>query len=236
MNDYSFPITLSVTPLGESKSLPDTPWVKLRDLQRYLIGAGLLPIEFVEWQGQKVMSGKAFGEIDRWVTDCGFAAVTFMGRPVVAHTEDVLGEFQQIPLVYFRKLRGVYSEAISRVSTEQNENEMLEASAQDKSGFGDPDWDEVIVNRSELLKYITAQGVHVHAATSGGAGRPSSMYLIESEMVKRASAGALLPTISEEAAHLASWIKAAHPLSPPSTAKTIANSLRAKYRELAAAR
>jgi len=236
MIDYSFPVTLTVTPIGESKSLPDTPWIKLRDLQRYLIGAGLIPIEFVDWEGQKTISGKAFTEIDRWVTNCGFAAVTFMGRPVVAHTDDALGEFQQIPSVYFRKMRGVYSETISRVSTEQNDNEMLEASAQDESGFGDPDWDEVLVNRSQLVEYIAKQGIQIHPAVSGGAGRPSSMHLVEGEMVKRAKAGTLLPKISEEAIHLASWIKATHPLSPPPTAKTIANSLRGKYRELARAR
>lgn len=236
MNDYAFPVTVTIIPLGESKSLPDTPWIKLRDLQRYLIGAGLIPIEFIEWEGQKIISGKAFTEIDRWVTGCGFAAVPFMGRPVVAHTDDALGEFQQIPSVYFRKLRGVYSETISRVSTEQNESEMLDASAQDEAGFGDPDWDEVLVNRLQLVEYITKQGAHVHPATSGGAGRPSSMYLVESEMVRRAREGTLLPRISDEAAHLASWIRTAYPLSPPATAKTIANSLRSRYRELSLAR
>lgn len=232
MSDHSFPVTVTVTPLGESKSLPDTPWIKLRDLQRYLIGARLIPIEFVDWEGQKIISGKAFSEIDRWVTACGFAAVSFMGRPVVAHTDDSLGEFQQIPVVYFRKLRGVYSETISRVSTEQSANEMIEANGGDETGFGEPDWDEVLVNRSELVDYITKQGSHVYPAKSGGAGRPSSMYLIEGEMVRRAAAGALMSSITEESAYLASWIKTAHPLSPPTTAKTVANSLRDKYREL----
>jgi len=49
---------------------------------------------------------------------------------------------------------------------------------------------------------------------SGGAGRPSSMHLIETEMKRRAAAGELALTLTQEARILSEWIKDQHPQSP----------------------
>jgi hypothetical protein len=67
---------------------------------------------------------------------------------------------------------------------------------------------------------------------SGGAGRPSSMHLIEMEMKRRAAARELAPTLSQEAQSLSEWIKNQHPQNARPKAKSISNSLRTLYRGL----
>lgn len=191
MDPSIFPISISITTVQGSTSLPATPWIKLRDLERYLIGRRLIPLEWEEIEGERIISAKAFLEIDRWITNCGFSGVSFMGQPVVAHTEDPLGTLQEIPTVYFRKLRGVYSDALSRVSVEQNEDEMSAADVQDAAGFGEPDWREVIVNRAELVAYVARVSSHIDGsprpAESHNKGRASlqGIHRAVSNLVRR---------------------------------------------------
>ncbi len=68
---------------------------------------------------------------------------------------------------------------------------------------------------------------------TGAAGRPSSRYLVEAEMKRRAEAGVLRrEALETEVRELATWLKETHPSCPPMTLKTIGNVLRDLYREL----
>ncbi|UUX50890.1 hypothetical protein NUH88_04130 [Nisaea acidiphila] len=61
-------------------------------------------------------------------------------------------------------------------------------------------------------------------------GRPSSKTLIMKQFERRKSEGKVLPTLSEEAEELESWLANHHPDEPQATAKTIAAHIRAAYR------
>lgn len=67
---------------------------------------------------------------------------------------------------------------------------------------------------------------------SGGAGRPSSMHLVEDEMRRRAASGEMLGSLNNEAEHLSQWLSLTHRNSAPAKPGTIKNSLRATYRAL----
>ena len=67
---------------------------------------------------------------------------------------------------------------------------------------------------------------------SGAAGRPSSIYLIEPEMRRRAERGELQPTLAAECECLIKWLSEKHPQAHPAKAKTISNNLRALYKQL----
>lgn len=69
---------------------------------------------------------------------------------------------------------------------------------------------------------------------TGTPGRPSSMHLVEREHARRCAEGEAegeaQGPVAREAAHLAEWLRAAHPEAPPPTAKTIENRIRAAHR------
>jgi hypothetical protein len=65
---------------------------------------------------------------------------------------------------------------------------------------------------------------------TGAAGRPSSSFLIESELARRISVGLRFSSVSEEADSLLNWLKTTHPDAPPITKKTILNSFRGQIR------
>lgn len=68
---------------------------------------------------------------------------------------------------------------------------------------------------------------------TGAGGRPSSLFLVEGEMRRRAAAGMLQPSMEKEAAVLADWLIAEHRgKAPRMSAKTIKNQLGALYRQL----
>jgi hypothetical protein len=66
---------------------------------------------------------------------------------------------------------------------------------------------------------------------SGGAGRPSSMDLVEREFECRKEAGEIEATLAAQARVLAAWFPEAHPGEVRPTAKTIENRLRDLYRK-----
>jgi hypothetical protein len=61
---------------------------------------------------------------------------------------------------------------------------------------------------------------------SGGAGRPTSMHLVRSELHRLTSEGKVWRSKIEAAEELASWLLRAHPEAPRLTSKAILNSLR----------
>lgn len=65
---------------------------------------------------------------------------------------------------------------------------------------------------------------------SGAPGRPTSMHLVEAEMVRRSACGALESSMALEAGALASWLERTHPAMPALGKKRIQNALGAKYR------
>lgn len=68
---------------------------------------------------------------------------------------------------------------------------------------------------------------------TGAAGRPTSRYLVEVEMKRRAEAGVLQrDSLESEVKQLSAWLKATHPSHPQMTPKTIGNVLRGLYRKL----
>jgi hypothetical protein len=85
--------------------------------------------------------------------------------------------------------------------------------------------------RSQKPKFL-AQLMADPMTHTGAAGRPSSMNLVEQEMERRAAEGSLAPTIADEARQLSERMKLIYPSLPTPKPKTIANSLREKYRSL----
>ena len=67
---------------------------------------------------------------------------------------------------------------------------------------------------------------------TGAPGRPTSMHLVEGEFRRRCDAGEILSGVGQEAAHLAAWLRSAHPLAPPLTPKAIENNIRHEYRRV----
>jgi len=68
---------------------------------------------------------------------------------------------------------------------------------------------------------------------TGLAGRPSkSRHLIEDELVRRAEADGLAPTLAGESRALLHWLIEVHPKAPRPTVRVVANNIRAQYREL----
>jgi len=79
-----------------------------------------------------------------------------------------------------------------------------------------------------------AAAVPAGSHRSGGAGRPTSMHLVEAEMKRRHDNGLTLATLKAEGEALAAWLREDHPTEPRLTAKAIKNSLRDLYRNLRA--
>jgi hypothetical protein len=67
---------------------------------------------------------------------------------------------------------------------------------------------------------------------SGSPGRPTTMHLIVAEFERRISQNLLNPDLNAEAEALATWAAKEHPHLARSTAKTIANNIRARYRKI----
>lgn len=208
-------LTVTFNELVGTTALPDTPWIRLRDIECFVIGAKLIATD----------DGNAFSELSRWISLAGFSGVRFCGRPAVAHTDEATGPMQEIPTVYFRKERGVYGMTLSRVSMDQTSDEMSAAALEDARGCGEPDWIEVLVSREDIVCYIQKNGWQTEKTVSGAPGRPSSMHLVRLEFERRAKTGKILDKKSDEAKYLESWLKERYPMQPPITAKTIANNL-----------
>jgi hypothetical protein len=66
---------------------------------------------------------------------------------------------------------------------------------------------------------------------TGTAGRPSSKHLALAELKRRAAANLLAPTLLAEATALVDWLKETHPDAPRPKPKSLADALRAIYRE-----
>lgn len=211
--------------LTGSTDLPDTPWIKLDDLERFLIGARLIPTDD---------DSRVFSEIDKWVTACGFSGVQFMGVPVIAHSDDALGPLKEIPTTYFRRLRGVYgAQGLSRLPVDMPRDRQEAANREDEGGFGEPDWQEVLIQREGLVSYIKRSGATVADIATGAPGRPTPMHLVKLEHARRVDQKQSLPKKSDEALYLAGWLKRQFPTVPPLTAKTIKNRLaEASHRQI----
>lgn len=87
-----------------------------------------------------------------------------------------------------------------------------------------------------VLQPIKASPSTTHIATetpvsSGGPGRPTSMQIVEVEMLKRASEDKLEITMLAEAKALVSWLKQAHPGMPRLEHKAIQNKLGPLFRK-----
>ena len=67
---------------------------------------------------------------------------------------------------------------------------------------------------------------------TGVAGRPSSKYLAEQEMQRRAKRGIICSGVAAEMRELCVWLKREHPQAPPLQPKSLENSLREEYRKL----
>jgi hypothetical protein len=67
---------------------------------------------------------------------------------------------------------------------------------------------------------------------TGVAGRPTSKYLAEQEMQRRANKGSLCSGLAAEMRELCLWLQREHPDAPPVTPKSLENSLRDQYRAL----
>lgn len=66
--------------------------------------------------------------------------------------------------------------------------------------------------------------------STGVAGRPTSLHLIQPEHARRLALGEAQEKVSKEAEHLAAWLVAQHPEAPRMTAKTIENAIRDAHR------
>lgn len=66
---------------------------------------------------------------------------------------------------------------------------------------------------------------------TGAPGRPSSAHLVKQEFQRRADAGELCDSLTQEAEYLSRWLVATFPNAPPMTQKTISNKFRAEYHE-----
>ena len=69
--------------------------------------------------------------------------------------------------------------------------------------------------------------------STGAAGRPTSMHLVEIELQGRFAKAEQLASMSMEAEYLAGWLQRVHPAAARLTKKTIQNRLGAHYRQLA---
>lgn len=208
-------LTVTVNELVGTTSLPDTPWIRLRDLECFVIGTKLI----------STADGSTFSELSQWISAAGFSGVRFLGRPAIAHTDEATGPMQEIPTVYFRKERGSYGASLSRVSMDQTPDEMDAAARDDVNGCGEPDWMEVLVSREDIVRYIQKNGWQIERMASGAPGRPTSMHLVRLEFDRRMKDGRILNKKSDEAKYLESWLKERYPTQPPLTAKTISNNL-----------
>ena len=213
-------INIKATELIGTGELSAAPWVKLEELERFLIGSNLIRLD----------GGNAFVELSRWITACGFSGVEFLGKPVTAHTDEATGPLGVIPTVYFRKERGSYGNIISRLSMEQTKEEWDAAALDDERGFGESDWSEVLVGREGLIAYIAKSGWHIEPMKTGGPGRPTSMQLVRLEFDRRVKSQEIHPVKAKEARYLADWVVRRFPMQPPLTAKTISNKITEEYR------
>lgn len=216
-------------------SLPTTPWLHLQDVEDFLVRAKLIPLVEIEIDGRVIYDSQGFVEISKWITACGFHGVGFLGRPVVEGTDNFIGSLQEIPVTYFRKERGSYGDTgISRLSMNQTREEQDAAARDDAAGYGECGWQEVLINREQLINYIHRNGWKIERRSTGAPGRPTSMQLVEAEFSKRAKEKIVLPTITQESEYLASWVASRFPLEPRLTPKTIKNKLALPYRQLSA--
>jgi hypothetical protein len=111
-------LTITTNELTGSTELPDTPWIRLADLECFIIGMKLIPID----EGQ----GSVFSDLSRWICAAGFYGARFVGRPAKAHSVEVTGPMQEIPTIFFRKERGCYGEhGISRVDWDADDSVIL---------------------------------------------------------------------------------------------------------------
>ncbi len=103
-------------------------------------------------------------------------------------------------------------------------------------GGPEPRYRVVLVDRGDVLGQWPQEG---SADTnlpkpeehnlSGAPGRPTSMHLVEQEMVRRATAGEKEKNMLAEAKALASWLEATHPAMPKLGFKSIQNKLGSKF-------
>lgn len=91
-------------------------------------------------------------------------------------------------------------------------------------------WSKLMVQLEDVFR-VWPFGA-VEPDVTGGAGRPSSMHLVEEEFDRRGAANLVELTLAAEARHLEKWLKATHPGRPRATAKTIETRLRPKYQAL----
>lgn len=75
-----------------------------------------------------------------------------------------------------------------------------------------------------------AQETPTPITSTGVAGRPTSLHLIQPEHARRLARGEAHEKVSKEAEHLATWLAAQHPKAPRMTTKTIENAIRDTHR------
>jgi hypothetical protein len=110
--------------------------------------------------------------------------------------------------------------------------EGVDDSLKDRSGY---QWRRLMVLKSEVLRYwpfsTETQSPAQTVFRTGAPGRPTSMFLVETEFLARLKRGETLPWIGEESEILCAWLKKTHRNYPPLTARTIENRLRPLHRE-----
>lgn len=92
-------------------------------------------------------------------------------------------------------------------------------------------WRRLMVPKSQVRE-LWPFGAFEETVSSGLPGRPTSIHLVEQELLRRAEIDDLLPSLNAESKYLSDWLKHTHPSQPPASPKTIANRLRDKYRSL----
>lgn len=91
-------------------------------------------------------------------------------------------------------------------------------------------WPDPLATNLKQPSEAVAKPMEPDIARTGGAGRPTIMHIIKSELVARAERGELKLTLAAESEFLRDWAAEKHPNAPTPTAKAIQNSLREVYR------
>lgn len=95
-------------------------------------------------------------------------------------------------------------------------------------------WELLGVARADVARlwaFDEARRTDARGLTRTGApGRPSAMHLVVAEHERRIKSSEARISLSEEARHLANWLRLAYPFVPPATPKTIENRIRDRHR------
>jgi hypothetical protein len=93
-------------------------------------------------------------------------------------------------------------------------------------------WTKILVLKSDIARWWPFSVEQAASSfRSGAPGRPSSMHLVRNEYFARRGRGEATCGIVRVSKELLMWLQETHPETPPLTAKTIMNNLRAEHRQ-----